>query len=47
MVYLWRTGETLNKVKPLSAADARQAVQRATGEPADTIRTAATVDEGR
>ena len=43
-VYLWKTGETLSKVRELSSSEGRQAVQRATGEPAETVRTAAVAD---
>jgi hypothetical protein len=40
-VFLWRIGDALTKVRELSAGEARAAIQRATGEPADTVTTSA------
>ena len=44
-VFLWKTGEPLSKVRPLSASEARQAVQRATGGAGDVVSTSAVVDD--
>jgi hypothetical protein len=44
-VYVWKTGAKLSELRELSAREGRAAVARATGEPADTVPTAAVAED--